>query len=316
MWWPPVDTTTWSRAAGCTRGSIGEAGSGPAVVLCHGFPELAYSWRHQLPALAEAGFRAIAPDQRGYGASDKPEAIRDTVSKSYTKAVESGGGCCSGEVVPKGVAAQLADCLRAVICQRLVYHPDHQLQLPECEILRTSAGVRNNIRKQEWFRLPTVMETGGEEGQWTRERYRTWLASLTAPAIVEIGGLNNFIVPLMSAHLFCFYFGILADDTPPVGLAAYAAAAIAKSPPVLLCDDGHDNDGDGLSDLDESLFQSDPLATDTDGDTLADGDETPSRVVTHSGDPGIFVDPLQQVAAEEADDRPVGRGAQAFGPGL
>ncbi len=58
------------------------------------------------------------------------------------------------------------------------------------------------------------------------------MASLTAPAIVEIGAMNDFIVPLMAAHLFCFYFGILADDTPPVGLAAYAAAAIAKSPPV------------------------------------------------------------------------------------
>jgi pimeloyl-ACP methyl ester carboxylesterase len=57
--------------------SVHEAGSGPAVVLCHGFPELAYSWRHQLTALAEAGFRAIAPDQRGYGASDRPEAIAD-----------------------------------------------------------------------------------------------------------------------------------------------------------------------------------------------------------------------------------------------
>ncbi|NNF98935.1 MAG: TRAP transporter permease [Desulfobacteraceae bacterium] len=58
------------------------------------------------------------------------------------------------------------------------------------------------------------------------------MASLTAPVIVEIGMLNDFIVPLMAAHLFCFYFGILADDTPPVGLAAYAAAAIAKSPPI------------------------------------------------------------------------------------
>jgi TRAP transporter 4TM/12TM fusion protein len=58
------------------------------------------------------------------------------------------------------------------------------------------------------------------------------MASLTAPAIVSIGGDLNFVVPLMSAHLFCFYFGILADDTPPVGLAAYAAAAIAKSPPI------------------------------------------------------------------------------------
>jgi TRAP transporter 4TM/12TM fusion protein len=58
------------------------------------------------------------------------------------------------------------------------------------------------------------------------------MASLTAPAIVTIGMTKGFIVPLMSAHLFCFYFGILADDTPPVGLAAYAAAAIAKSPPI------------------------------------------------------------------------------------
>ena len=58
------------------------------------------------------------------------------------------------------------------------------------------------------------------------------MASLTAPAIVHIGAMYDFIVPLMAAHLFCFYFGILADDTPPVGLAAYAAAAIAKAPPI------------------------------------------------------------------------------------
>lgn len=47
--------------------AVYEQGSGPAVVMCHGFPELAYSWRHQMPAVAAAGFRAIAPDQRGYG---------------------------------------------------------------------------------------------------------------------------------------------------------------------------------------------------------------------------------------------------------
>lgn len=56
---------------------VEEAGpaDGPAVVLAHGFPELAYSWRHQLPALAEAGYHAIAPDQRGYGQSSRPEEI-------------------------------------------------------------------------------------------------------------------------------------------------------------------------------------------------------------------------------------------------
>ncbi len=58
------------------------------------------------------------------------------------------------------------------------------------------------------------------------------MASLTAPIIVTVGNLYNFVIPLMSAHLFCFYFGILADDTPPVGLASYAAAAIAGSDPI------------------------------------------------------------------------------------
>jgi len=48
---------------------------GLPVVLCHGFPELAYSWRHQLPALAAAGYRAIAPDQRGYGRTSRPAEV-------------------------------------------------------------------------------------------------------------------------------------------------------------------------------------------------------------------------------------------------
>lgn len=57
------------------RMHIAEAGEGPLVVMCHGFPESWYSWRHQLVALAEAGFHAVAPDQRGYGQTDAPEAI-------------------------------------------------------------------------------------------------------------------------------------------------------------------------------------------------------------------------------------------------
>lgn len=52
----------------------GEPGA-PVVILAHGFPELAYSWRHQIPALADAGYHVLAPDQRGYGGSSRPEAI-------------------------------------------------------------------------------------------------------------------------------------------------------------------------------------------------------------------------------------------------
>jgi len=55
--------------------NIAEQGKGPLVLLCHGFPESWYSWRHQIGALAAVGFRAVAPDMRGYGKSDAPEAI-------------------------------------------------------------------------------------------------------------------------------------------------------------------------------------------------------------------------------------------------
>ena len=57
--------------------AVYEQGSGAPVVLLHGFPELAFSWRHQLPALAHAGFRAIAPDQRGYGRTTVPPQVAD-----------------------------------------------------------------------------------------------------------------------------------------------------------------------------------------------------------------------------------------------
>lgn len=57
--------------------AVYEAGSGPAVILLHGFPGLAFSWRHQVPALAAAGYRVIVPDLRGYGRSDTPERVED-----------------------------------------------------------------------------------------------------------------------------------------------------------------------------------------------------------------------------------------------
>jgi len=57
------------------RMHLAEQGQGPLVLLCHGFPESWYSWRHQLRALADAGFHAVAPDMRGYGRTDQPAAV-------------------------------------------------------------------------------------------------------------------------------------------------------------------------------------------------------------------------------------------------
>ena len=61
----------------------GEQGA-PLVVLAHGFPELAYSWRHQIPVIAAAGFHVLAPDQRGYGGSDRPDAVEDYDIRALT----------------------------------------------------------------------------------------------------------------------------------------------------------------------------------------------------------------------------------------
>jgi TRAP transporter 4TM/12TM fusion protein len=58
------------------------------------------------------------------------------------------------------------------------------------------------------------------------------VSSLMAPVIVSLGAANGIAIPLIAAHMFVFYFGILADDTPPVGLAAFAAAAISKGDPI------------------------------------------------------------------------------------
>lgn len=72
-----TEPTTRRVKTGDIRLSIREAGDGEAVVLLHGFPELGYSWRHQMQPLADAGYRAVAPDLRGYGDSDRPGAVED-----------------------------------------------------------------------------------------------------------------------------------------------------------------------------------------------------------------------------------------------
>jgi pimeloyl-ACP methyl ester carboxylesterase len=113
---------------------IAEQGSGPLVVLCHGFPECWYSWRHQIPALAAAGFHAVAPDMRGYGKSHRPEAI-----DQYTifhlvgdlvgvlDALDAGSAVIVGHDVGASLAWQAAqmrpDRVRAVVGLSVPFRP-------------------------------------------------------------------------------------------------------------------------------------------------------------------------------------------------
>lgn len=79
-----TDITHRSVATNGITLHIAEAGEGPLVLLVHGFPESWYSWRHQLPALAAAGYHAVAPDVRGYGRSDAPKPIDAYSMKQMT----------------------------------------------------------------------------------------------------------------------------------------------------------------------------------------------------------------------------------------
>jgi twitching motility protein PilT len=77
--------------------------------------------------------------------------------------------------IQNSVCAQLADCLVAVICQRLQYRTDLKIQVPECEILMPGHAVKSFIRRGEFFKMMSAMETGANDGMWTFARYRTWL---------------------------------------------------------------------------------------------------------------------------------------------
>jgi pimeloyl-ACP methyl ester carboxylesterase len=74
---PDLPVTTHDIETNGVTLRVLEAGTGPAVLLSHGFPELGYSWRHQIQPLAQAGYRVIVPDQRGYGDSSIPTEITD-----------------------------------------------------------------------------------------------------------------------------------------------------------------------------------------------------------------------------------------------
>ncbi len=130
------------------------------------------------------------PDVLMVGEMRDPETMRLTLNAAETghlvittlhssTAAEALGRVVSAfpAEVQSGICGQLADCLAAVVCQRLRYRPDLKMRIPECEILLPSSGVRGTIRMGQFSRLATAMEGGGQEGQWTLARYRTWLDS-------------------------------------------------------------------------------------------------------------------------------------------
>lgn len=129
-----------------------EQGSGPLLLLCHGWPELAYSWRHQIPLLAQAGYRVVAPDMRGYGGSSAPHAIdayaiTDLVGDmvALVQALGETRACIVGHdwgaAVAWSAALMRPDLFQAVAALSVPHRPRHP-KAPPLSQLR-SAGLED-----------------------------------------------------------------------------------------------------------------------------------------------------------------------------
>lgn len=132
------------------------------------------------------------PDVLMVGEMREPETMRLTLNAAETGhlvlATVHSGTCAEAlqrvvlafpSEIQSNIAAQLADSLVAVVCQRLRFRPDLNLRVPECEILRSTNSVKAFIRNRDFFKLPQALETGGEHGMWSYERYAAWLAKRT-----------------------------------------------------------------------------------------------------------------------------------------
>ena len=136
------------------------------------------------------------PDVLMVGEMRDPETMRLTLSASETGhlvlATVHSSTCAEAlqrvvsafpAEIQSSVASQLADCLVAVISQRLRFRQDLSIRVPECEILMATHAVKNFVRNRDFFKLSTSLETGAEHGMWTFQRYRNWLDNRTGWAM-------------------------------------------------------------------------------------------------------------------------------------
>lgn len=168
---------------------VAEAGEGPLVLMLHGFPELWYSWRHQLPALAQAGYHAVAPDVRGYGDSDKPHEIDAYTMRELTAdavgILEALGedqavivGHDWGAPMAWNSAALYPDRFRAVIGLSVPYFA--RGPMPPTQMLK--AIFQNNFFYMLYFQEPGVAEEEFEADVRSSMLKFMYYASGDAPA--------------------------------------------------------------------------------------------------------------------------------------
>lgn len=163
-----------------------EAGDGPLVVLAHGFPELSYSWRHQIPALADAGYRVVAPDMRGYGQSSRPDEITDYDIEHLTSdliaLVDDAGreqavfvGHDWGSMVVSSLARMHPDRVAGVVAMSVPFLP--RGPMPPMQVMRMIFA--DSFFYMVYFQDPGVADA--DLGADPATTMRRMLAGLTVP---------------------------------------------------------------------------------------------------------------------------------------
>jgi epoxide hydrolase A/B len=200
------------------RMHVAEQGAGPLVILCHGFPESWYSWRHQLAALAAAGFHAVAVDMRGYGQTDAPAEIEaytllhlvgDMVGLVGAQGEKTAviAGHDWGAPVAWHAALLRPDVFRAVIGLSVPYRPRGSMQ-PTSVMPKTDEAMFYQL----YFQSPGVAEAELERDVRSTIRRLAYAASGDA---LERG---NLAMVSRSG-------GLLAQTTDPDTLPAWLTAA-------------------------------------------------------------------------------------------
>ena len=175
------------------------------------------------------------PDVLMVGEMRDPETMRLTLSASETghlvlatvhsstcaEAVQRVASALPAEI-QSAVCAQLADCLVAVISQRLRFREDLNIRVPECEILVATHAVKNFIRTREFFKIISAIETGADHGMWSFQRYTKWLETR-----------GNFFIPGQSAEPPDSEPVETASGCPPPLRAAGAPKTEAKKIPQM-----------------------------------------------------------------------------------
>jgi pimeloyl-ACP methyl ester carboxylesterase len=200
------------------RMHVAERGTGPLVLLCHGFPESWYSWRHQLQALADAGFHAVAPDMRGYGQTDRPAEIDqytllhlvgDMVGLVEALGAESAAiaGHDWGAPVAWHAALLRPDRFRAVIGLSVPFRPRGSAR-PSAMMPQTDDAVFYQL----YFQAPGVAETELQRDVRDSIRRLAFTGSGDGP-----GGSNLRMVPRAG--------GFLSQTTNPASLPPWLTEA-------------------------------------------------------------------------------------------